>query len=109
MRSDENAKEDKREVKGVLDALKKMPIEAWKYKDGEGDGGEHIGTYAQDFKKQTGLGDGKNINVIDALGVTMGAVKELAEKVENLKGKSDGDEKPARKPAGKSIMKKKAA
>lgn len=107
-KSDENAKEDKREVRGVLDALKEMPVEAWKYKPGEGPGGEqdqHIGTYAQAFQKATGLGDGKSINVIDALGVTMGAVKELAEKVEAGQGKGDGDERPARgKPKAKSIM-----
>ncbi|MGJ0505770.1 MAG: tail fiber domain-containing protein [Methylocystis sp.] len=111
--SDENAKEDKREVKGILDALKKMPVEAWRYKEGEGDGGEHVGTYAQDFQKATGLGDGKSINVVDALGVTMGAVKELAEKVETIKGGKDGDEKKpartaARRPQPKSIMMKAA-
>lgn len=100
--SDEDAKEDKREVRGVLDALKKMPVEAWKYKEGQGDEQEHVGTYAQDFKKATGLGDGKSINVIDALGVTMGAVKELAEKVEGLKGGADGDERPARAPVRKT-------
>lgn len=108
-KSDEDAKEDKREVKGILDALKKMPVEAWKYKEGEGDGGEHVGTYAQDFQKATGLGDGKNINIVDAIGVTMGAVKELAEKVEGLKGKTDGDEKPAARAKPKSIMMKRAA
>ena len=43
-------------------------------KTSKGAGGEHIGTYAQDFQNATGLGDGKSINVIDALGVTMGAV-----------------------------------
>ena len=105
--SDENAKEDKREVKGVLEALKKMPVEAWRYKKGRGEGGEqnqHVGAYAQDFKEATGLGDGKSISIIDALGVTMGAVKELAEKVEAGQGKSDGDERTARKPKPKSVM-----
>lgn len=112
MPSSRDAKEDKREVRGVLDALDQMPVEAWRYKDGEGDGGEHVGTYAEDFKKATGLGDGKTINVIDALGVTMGAIKELAEKVEAIKGGPDGDEKlsPKRTAArrGKSIMREAA-
>ncbi len=114
--SDENAKEEKREVRGVLDALKKIPVEAWKYKEGQGDEQEHVGAYAQDFTKATGLGDGKTINIIDALGVTMGAVKELAEKVEASQGKRDGDERraPARRTAsrptkGRSIMMKEAA
>lgn len=95
--SDEDAKEDKREVRGVLDALKEMPVEAWKYKDGEGpDREQHVGVYAQDFQKATGIGDGKSINVIDALGVTMGAVKELAEKVDGIKAGA--------RPKPKSIM-----
>lgn len=107
--SSKEAKEDKREVRGVLDALKEMPVEAWRYKeDAVADGGApHVGTYAEDFKKATGLGDGKTINVMDALGVTMGAVKELAEKVEAIKSGPDGDERPAPKKAarrGKSIM-----
>jgi len=82
--SSKKAKTDKRPAPGVLDAVKKMPVEKWKYKDGMGDEGQHIGPYAEDFKKQTGLGDGKTISVVDALGVTMGAVKELAEKVDGL-------------------------
>lgn len=108
MSSSKDAKEDKREVRGVLDALKSMPIEAWDYKPGEGDGGSHIGTYAEDFKRATGLGDGKSINIIDALGVTMGAVKELAEKVDGDANTEKHDEKPAKKTAkkskGKSIL-----
>jgi hypothetical protein len=103
MKSDENAKEDKREVKGVLDALKKMPVEAWKYKEGEGDGGKHIGVMAQDFKRETGLGDGKNIHVVDALGVAMGAIQELAEKVDRVT-----ESKTAARPKSKSIFKKAA-
>lgn len=83
-KSDGDVKEEKREVRGVLSAVKNMRVERWKYKDGVADGGEHIGTYAQDFKRETGLGDGKSINVIDAIGVTMGAVKELAAKVDKL-------------------------
>lgn len=112
--SSKEAKEDKREVRGVLEALKEMPVEAWRYKpDAVDDGGEqHVGTYAEDFQKATGLGNGKSINLMDAIGVTMGAVKELAEKVETIKGGSDGDEKPAPKRTaarrGKSIMKEAA-
>ena len=84
MSSDENAKTDKRPVRGVLDAVKRMRVERWRYKPGEGDGGEHIGTYAQDFTRETGLGNGRQLGVIDALGVTLGAVKELAEQVDRI-------------------------
>lgn len=112
--SSKEAKEDKREVRGVLDALKEMPVEAWRYKpEAVDDGGEqHVGAYAEDFQRATGLGDGKRINLMDAIGVTMGAVKELAEKVESIKEGPDGDEKPAPKRTaarrGKSIMREAA-
>lgn len=84
MLSSKDAKEDKRPARGVLDAVKDMPVEKWKYKDGMGDGGEHIGPYAEDFQAATGKGDGKTIPVVDAIGVTMGAVKELAEQVDGI-------------------------
>lgn len=82
--SDEEIKTDKVPVKGALQAVKSMPVDEWSYKPGEGDGGRHIGTYAQDFQRATGKGDGKSIPVIDAIGVTMGAVKELSAKVDGL-------------------------
>lgn len=70
--------------KKSLRAIMNMPIEDWEYKDGVADGGKHVGAYAEDFKKETGLGDGKSISIIDAIGTTMGAVKELGAKVDKL-------------------------
>lgn len=87
--SSEKLKEDKRPVDGALDAIEKMPVEQWKYKDGVEDGGEHIGPYAEDFHKATGKGDGKSIPVQDAIGVTMKAVQELSHKVDKLAGKKN--------------------
>lgn len=84
MASDENVKTDKRPVKGALAAVRGLPIEAWRYKPGVADGGEHIGTYAQDFRRETGMGDGRGIPVIDAIGVTMKAVQELDRKVDSV-------------------------
>ena len=74
LRSDDEVKEDKRPVPEgeALDAVKNMPVEEWDYKQGVEDGGRHIGTYAQDFKKQTGKGDGKTIPVVDAIGRHVG-------------------------------------
>ncbi|MFG1462122.1 tail fiber domain-containing protein [Xanthobacter sp. DSM 24535] len=104
MPSDENAKEDKVPAKGALDAVKGLPVEEWSYKPGEGDGGRHIGTYAQDFQRETGKGDGKSIPIIDAIGVTMGAVKELDAKVEKLT-KSIGAFNPkTQKPRSRGVM-----
>lgn len=66
--------------------IKTLPVDKWTYKKGAGDEGTHIGTYAEDFKEAFGVGDGKTINVIDAIGVTMAAVKGLAQKVERIEG-----------------------
>lgn len=85
--SDEDVKEDKKPVSGkeLVKAVKSMRIERWKYKDGVADGGEHIGTYAQDFAKATGLGNGKAISVIDAIGVLQGALKQTIEDVASIR------------------------
>jgi hypothetical protein len=96
--SDEDAKERKRPARGILQAVENMRVEKWNYKEGHADEGEHIGTYAQDFHRETGFGDGKTIPVVDALGVTMGAVKELAEKVKQLE----------KSPRARGIMRKAA-
>lgn len=84
--SSKDMKTAKRKPMSVLDAVRDMPVEEWEYKQGMGDGGgkKHIGPYAEDFQKATGLGNGKEISVMDAIGVTMGAVQELAAKVDNM-------------------------
>lgn len=86
MISSKELKEDKKPADGALDALKEMPVEQWKYKDGIGDGGHHIGPYAEDFQAATGKGDGKSIPLQDIIGVTMKAVQELDEKVDRMAG-----------------------
>lgn len=87
-------KTDKKPVKGALQAIKGLPVESWKYKpEAQGkappgvippDDKRHIGPYAEDFKKRTGLGDGKTIPLQDAIGITMKAIQELDEKLERL-------------------------
>lgn len=84
--SSKDAKTDKTPARGSLGAIRKMPVEDWTYKEGKGDGGRHRGAYAEDFQKATGLGDGKTINVIDAIGTTMGAIRELDQKVDRALG-----------------------
>lgn len=86
MLSDQNAKTDKKPLPEgeALGAIRKMPVEKWRYKPGRGDGGEHVGTYAQDFTKATGQGDGKTIDMISAIGVTMGAIRDLDKKVDKM-------------------------
>jgi hypothetical protein len=88
--SSRDMKEGKAPVKSgsALDAVRDMPVETWKYK---GDNREHVGTYAEDFKRETGMGDGRTISVQDALGVTMAAIKDLDAKVERMGGKKMAD------------------
>lgn len=83
-KSDENAKENKEQIDdgAALDAVREMPVEAWDYKSGVADEGRHVGTYAQDFTEQTGLGDGKSIAAQDAIGITMKAVQDLDKKLD---------------------------
>lgn len=81
--SSKKIKEDKTPV-DALGAVRKMPVEAWTYKKGEGDGKRHVGPYAEDFKKATGVGDGKSIDPMSLVGITLGAVRQLAEKVDAL-------------------------
>ena len=99
--SDEDAKENKEPATGSLKAVRSMPVQEWDYKPGMGDGGRHIGTYAQDFKAATGKGDGRSIPVIDAIGVTMGAIKELDTKVEKLAKGLPAYDRKAGEPMGR--------
>jgi len=76
----------------VVRRIKSMPVDRWRYKkeilaDEAETGGqrEHIGPYAEDFKERFGVGDGRTINLIDAIGVTFAAVKGLAKEVDKLK------------------------
>ena len=90
--SSKDSKTNKKKSMGVLDAVKSMPVEEWEYKQGMGDGGgkKHVGPYAEDFQRATGLGNGKEISIIDAVGVNMGATQELARQVERIERKLDG-------------------
>lgn len=78
--SSHSFKENKEPVT-ILDKLSDVPVERWNYID---DPNSHIGPYAEDFNGTFGLSGGKYIQLIDYLGVLLGAVKELNEKVERL-------------------------
>lgn len=86
--SDKDAKRDRKKVdQGEgLEAVEKMPVESYRYKEGVEDGGaeSHVGPMAQDYQAATGRGDGKTINLQDAIGVTMQAVKDLSAKVDHI-------------------------
>lgn len=99
--SDKGIKKDRKPVssKVSLAALRKLPVESWKYKPGSAgdDGGKtHTGPMAQNVRK--GLGDvtapgGKKIDLISMNGHTIGAVKELDKRLLTL----ENARRPARK------------
>lgn len=74
-------KTDKEPVSGVLGKLRDVPVERWRYKWGAE---KHIGPYAEDFNAAFGTDGGDKISVIDAIGVLMKSIQELASKVEAL-------------------------
>lgn len=79
-------KEDKQPIPEgeALAAVESLPVESWKYQPGISDGGTHVGPYAEDMQRVTGLGDGKSIKVQDAIGLTMKAVQDVNKKVDRI-------------------------
>ena len=82
--SSKAAKESKRPVStpDILAAMKELPVERWKYINHKED---HIGPYAEDFRDRFGVGDGKTIDMIDAIGVLMASVKALAAELDEVR------------------------
>ena len=78
--SAEEYKDRVEEKPKLLDKLKGVRIDKWKYK---GSKPEHIGPYAEEFNEAFGVGSHKDaIDVVSMLGITLGSIKELNEKVE---------------------------
>lgn len=95
VKSDKNAKEDIKPVSDekALEAVKKTPVSRWKYKDGEGDGGTHVGPMAQHVNKNMGeqaAPGGKMVDLITLNGMNMAATGALARKVDKLAKKVEG-------------------
>lgn len=78
--SSEELKHDYGHQANLLDKLKKVRINKWKYK---GDAETHVGPFSEEFNREFGLDTKRpdKISIIDYLGVTLGAVKELDEKI----------------------------
>ena len=93
--SDRTMKEDVRPAptKTALEAVRNTPVALWRYKpDSKGaDGGlQHLGPMAQDLQKNAGdvvAPGGKQIDLVSANGLVMGAVQELAKQVDNIAAK----------------------
>jgi len=74
----------------ILSEVKTLPVEKWDYKGGEGDGGEHVGPYAEDVQAKFGdkaAPGGKAIDIISMNGITLSAVKGLSKQVDKLEKK----------------------
>lgn len=89
MPSDENIKKDIKPVSDeqALAAVEDTPVSRWTYKEGEGDGGAHIGPMAQHVKATMGeraAPGGKQIDLITMNGMNMAAISALSRKVDNL-------------------------
>ena len=78
--SSEDLKHDLGHEAKLLDRLKKVRVNRWQYK---GDDKTHVGPFSEEFNREFGIDTDRPdmINVIDALGVTLGAIKELDKKV----------------------------
>ena len=78
--SSESAKDKQGKPSSLLKKLEGVRVDRWNYK-GEDD--VHIGPYAEEFNDAFDVGHANRgfINIVDALGVTMGALKELDAKV----------------------------
>ena len=73
----------------ILDAVTALNVDKWEYKAEPGV--VHIGPTAQDFKALFGVGaNDTSISTVDAIGVLLSAVKELAKKVKILTQEESG-------------------
>lgn len=89
MPSDKNIKKDIKPVSDeqALAAVEDTPVSRWTYKEGEGDGGAHIGPMAQHVKATMGeraAPGGKQIDLITMNGMNMAAISALSRKVDKL-------------------------
>lgn len=95
--SSKEVKEDKLPVDDdeALAGLTKVPVESWKYQEGEGDGGRHIGPYAEDMQAQFGdqvAPGGLGLDMVSVSGQHHAAIRALAKKVQRLERRSKGGE-----------------
>lgn len=85
--SDENLKHDitKFDEETILEKVADLDVGTWRYNEDTGlSTGKHIGPMAQEFQRVFGVGDGKSIALVDAIGVMLATQKALAK--EALRG-----------------------
>lgn len=79
-------KHNNKPVGQMLEKVQELPVERWEYLPNlsANGAGEHIGPYAEDFQAIFGVGDGRTINLGDAVGVCLATIKEMAARIEAL-------------------------
>lgn len=83
------AKKDIRDVDGdaALAGLEDAEPKSWQYKEGEGDGGSHVGPIAEDMQKAFGdqaAPGGKKIDIISSLGLQHAAINALNKRLKQV-------------------------
>ena len=71
------------DVAEVLEAMNAIPVKVWRYL-ADPAMRDHVGTYAEDFKEAFGMGDGKTIDLVDAVGLLMASVQALTKRLEQV-------------------------
>lgn len=90
MMSTKKAKKQGAKVDGkkALKGLAALDVDEWTYKPGMGDGGDHVGPYAEDVNREFGDGvapGGKMLNMVEMSDVNAKALRELTAQVAGLK------------------------
>lgn len=87
--SSEDWKENKRPIDKakIHDAMTKIRVEKWDYKQGIADGGTHIGPYAEEFNNAIGIEPGKEITLVDMFGAMVACIQHQAEEIRDLKAR----------------------
>lgn len=70
----------------AAEALARLTVYNWRYTEDVAphEGRPHIGTMAEDFTAATGLGDGREISIIDAVGLLMAALQDAQARIKRL-------------------------
>jgi hypothetical protein len=70
--------------------LQRIPIEAWKYKEGVADEGEHIGPYAEDVNREFGdeaAPGGEKLDPVTMNGIALAVGQSNADRLDRIEKK----------------------
>lgn len=81
----------------AADALARLTVYNWTYTEDGAPPGErpprpHIGPMAEDFCAATGLGDGREISIIDAVGLLTSALQDAQARIRRLEGVAESED-----------------